>query len=73
MIAHDRVTAPGAVSAERRAAWAERRFETAAAEYVRVHLGTGIRPAEHEKQHLHALKADVYETRAAVRELAGAA
>ncbi|WP_353107916.1 hypothetical protein [Gordonia sp. (in: high G+C Gram-positive bacteria)] len=56
-----------------RAAWAERRFEIAAAEYVRVHLGTSIRPAEHEKQTLHALKADVYESRAVVRELAGAA
>ncbi|WP_341266934.1 hypothetical protein [Gordonia malaquae] len=56
-----------------RAAWAGRRFEIAAAEYVLVHLGTGIRPAEHEKQALHALKADLFETRAVVREMASAA
>ena len=56
---HERVERKGlSTAAASRAAWAERRFETAAADYVRIHLGTGIRPTEHEKQDLHALKAD---------------
>lgn len=46
------------------------RMCAAAADYVRIHLGTAIRALEHEKQMLHALKADVLETQMVVRELA---
>ncbi|GAA4756325.1 hypothetical protein [Gordonia alkaliphila] len=60
-------------TAKQRAAWAERHFEQAAADYCRVHLGTSIRATDHEKQQLHELKADVYETRAVLREMGVAA
>lgn len=60
-------------TAKRRAAWAERHFEQAAADYCRIHLGTAIRATDHETQRIHELKADVYETRAVLREMGIAA
>lgn len=56
-------------AAQDRAAWAQRRFEQASAEYVAVHLSTAIRAPEHEKKGLRALHADVLETRQAAKDL----
>lgn len=58
-------------AAQNRAAWAERTFEEASAAYVARHLRTRIPAADHEKDRLRALHADVLETRAAAQELAG--
>ncbi len=56
-------------AARDRAAYSERAFETAAAEYAARHVGTPVPAPSHETARLWRLRLDMLETRMAAREL----